>query len=442
MYCSRRCQERDFSLHKVECRELHLLFGSGKSTTDATLLIRNFLSLRQNETKTCKIDGTEINNDGVSAVFCGVEHFKSLQQTHAALDTQDKEQAHLAAKALWNQRKALLKSNSYLEAAFPDTFDELQKELEQDLGRFLVNNFGATDSMVRVCASGVFPLGALLNHSCMPNCILRYSFGGRKQQCPLMEIVAAQDIAQGDELTHSYVELIKHTRARKAELKKLYRFDCDCRRCSAAESEEGLISIPRSWLSLESSELARDILERYNPFTRTQERDNETMMLNEEKVIRPLSNREATKLVEQKLEHARVCMINGSLEDELACLQEANKILESAVINEHNLPLPSVSTIDLYKVRGERLGSLIVAGKTREAIFECEQIVAFLCLASHHLLNYSLLGLQLFTLGDLYEASGAVSKAKSTFCWARKIMTISHGNDSDMVELLNGKINQ
>jgi hypothetical protein len=135
-------------------------------------------------------------------------------------------------------------------------------------------------------------------------------------------------------------------------------------------------------------------------------------------------------------------MINGSLEDELACLQEANKILESAVINEHNLPLPSVSTIDLYKVRGERLGSLIVAGKTREAIFECEQIVAFLCLASHHLLNYSLLGLQLFTLGDLYEASGAVSKAKSTFCWARKIMTISHGNDSDMVELLNGKINQ
>ncbi|KAL3916970.1 MAG: hypothetical protein SGILL_004931, partial [Bacillariaceae sp.] len=250
-----------------------------------------------------------------------------------------------------------------------------------------------------------------------------------------MEIVAARNICKGEELTHSYVELVKHCEARRTELRTLYGFDCDCRRCCNAATQSNrmslMIEIPMTWPTLPPNELTRQILKHYNPFattaaaTNTQEDDSTTMMmLDEESILKPLSNTtEAVRIAERKMEQARFCVMNdASIEEELLLLKEAVELLEKAVGNENcdirnrqqqQRPLPSISSINLYKARGERLGSLIVASKTAEAVAECEHIVAFLCLASHHLgdNNYSLLGLQLFTLGDLYEASGEKEEA-------------------------------
>ena len=53
-------------------------------------------------------------------------------------------------------------------------------------------------------ASGVFPAAAVLNHSCLPNCILRYrtvKYGSESQQ-QLVEIVAITDIGIGISSSH------------------------------------------------------------------------------------------------------------------------------------------------------------------------------------------------------------------------------------------------
>ena len=136
-------------------------------------------------------------------------------------------------------------------------------------------------------------------------------------------------------------------------------------------------------------------------------------------------------------------MVTNNLEGELACLNEGVEILESVLLKisgvNGNLPL----SLDLYKARCTRLGALIVAGGelySRQAMAECEHIVAYLCLALKHVPNHSLLGLQLFTLGDIYEANGEREKAVATYTWARKILRISQGNNCDMVLLLNEKL--
>ncbi len=44
--------------------------------------------------------------------------------------------------------------------------------------QFRCNNFGVTDDLLTCVAVGVYPHAALLNHSCAPNCVLRYILSG------------------------------------------------------------------------------------------------------------------------------------------------------------------------------------------------------------------------------------------------------------------------
>lgn len=134
-------------------------------------------------------------------------------------------------------------------------------------------------------------------------------------------------------------------------------------------------------------------------------------------------------------------MMNGDLEDELSSLKEVVQILSQLTLasGEDQLPL----SLELYQARCDRLGSLIVAGgqdNTKEALIECEHIVSFLCLALKHFPNHSLLGLQLFTLGDLYDSNRKSDEAQKTYIWARRNLQISQGRESEMVMLLNEKI--
>jgi hypothetical protein len=79
---------------------------------------------------------------------------------------------------------------------------------------FQANNFGITDQLQTVIGGGVYPVGAILNHSCAPNCILTYS--GSKQI-----IRTLRDIEAGEELTHSYVDLCLPTPERRQSLTQL-----------------------------------------------------------------------------------------------------------------------------------------------------------------------------------------------------------------------------
>ena len=62
-----------------------------------------------------------------------------------------------------------------------------------------VNAFGISDKMLLRAGTGLYWPANLINHSCRPNCVA--VFNGRK-----LFIVPCRAIAQGDELTISYID--------------------------------------------------------------------------------------------------------------------------------------------------------------------------------------------------------------------------------------------
>jgi len=120
--------------------------------------------------------------------------------------------------------------------------EEVYAIMKKCLLKFRVNNFGITDNLLNVIASGVYPLGALLNHSCNPNCILRYQYNNhhndattmkktRNGSPPVLEIVTCRNVQKGEELSHSYIALLEPVTMRQERLLSSYGFFCTCQRC-------------------------------------------------------------------------------------------------------------------------------------------------------------------------------------------------------------------
>lgn len=73
---------------------------------------------------------------------------------------------------------------------------------------------------------GLFPLGALQNHSCTPN--TRHYFTSQG----VMVTRAAVAIKAGEELTMTYTDLLWDTSLRRRYLLESKHFECNCKRCS------------------------------------------------------------------------------------------------------------------------------------------------------------------------------------------------------------------
>ena len=80
-------------------------------------------------------------------------------------------------------------------------------------------------------ALGLFPHTSMMNHSCSPNCIHRFLIEEGKPPRLVMRAIA--NIAKGEELCYSYVNLYQSTKARRSQLESAYSFLCECVRCSA-----------------------------------------------------------------------------------------------------------------------------------------------------------------------------------------------------------------
>lgn len=97
--------------------------------------------------------------------------------------------------------------------------------------------------------AGVYPIGALLNHSCDANCVVSYNPSTHAQIIRCM-----QDVAAGEELTHMYLDAAATTAERQAKLRTSYFFTCTCAVCLApvgsAHNKDALIGrcrMPGVW---------------------------------------------------------------------------------------------------------------------------------------------------------------------------------------------------
>eukprot|EP01117_Protostelium_nocturnum_P018630 TRINITY_DN7835_c0_g2_i4.p1 TRINITY_DN7835_c0_g2~~TRINITY_DN7835_c0_g2_i4.p1 ORF type:complete len:406 (-),score=113.73 TRINITY_DN7835_c0_g2_i4:32-1249(-) len=79
---------------------------------------------------------------------------------------------------------------------------------------------------------GLYPTGAVFNHSCAPN--LGFSHNNEGLLC----FRALKDIPMGIELCSSYIDIIASKSTRRLQLKSRYDFECKCERCESGEDED------------------------------------------------------------------------------------------------------------------------------------------------------------------------------------------------------------
>jgi hypothetical protein len=92
---------------------------------------------------------------------------------------------------------------------------------------------------------GLFPKCARINHSCRPNCL---NFWSEKTSKRI--IYTGRDIEKGEEITVSYIPLLKSIQQRQERLQQ-YGFTCTCSACQSSESSKRRVKIADALESLE-----------------------------------------------------------------------------------------------------------------------------------------------------------------------------------------------
>lgn len=117
-----------------------------------------------------------------------------------------------------------------LEKNVAKKIDSGDKEFMLRLCRVLDTNAFETavvvDNSTSTSLRALYPLGAFLNHCCVPNA--RHYFNKRG----LMITKAAVPIAKGEEITMTYTDFLWHTSLRWKYLRMTKNFVCCCQRCS------------------------------------------------------------------------------------------------------------------------------------------------------------------------------------------------------------------
>ncbi|KPI38103.1 SET domain-containing protein 5 [Cyphellophora attinorum] len=126
-----------------------------------------------------------------------------------------------------------------LPPATRDAFNNLAKSYNnpavhaQDIIK--TNAFAIDVSSVQHLA--VFPEASRFNHDCAPNAMYYLDNIGLTHT-----LHATREIAEGEEVTVSYVDPISPAWFRKSELLQAFGFTCSCHRCANAEEDDALLA--------------------------------------------------------------------------------------------------------------------------------------------------------------------------------------------------------
>ncbi|TVY83742.1 SET domain-containing protein [Lachnellula suecica] len=144
-----------------------------------------------------------------------------------------------------------------IEAEFGELLPD-QKEEFLDLHEFHFPSEESPNKLMTIFRSnayntgdnhvGIFPKIARINHSCKPN-----SGNWWSEMTDQRVIYASRDIEKDEEITVSYIPLLKTTKDRQARLQQ-YGFTCDCSACNSLESDKRRVRISDSMDDLEQKQ--------------------------------------------------------------------------------------------------------------------------------------------------------------------------------------------
>eukprot|EP00048_Salpingoeca_helianthica_P003674 m.69499 g.69499 ORF g.69499 m.69499 type:complete len:458 (+) comp12836_c0_seq2:159-1532(+) len=207
------------------------------------------------------------------------KHECSMQAELAGLPTPLRDQAALAVRTIL---AASHEHSAFVDAMFaPEEIDEhlvaLASFVRQTLrdhapdwpapriARLLAqgdcNNFSIFTDLLTSQGAGVYPLGALLNHSCVGNCAMMYEPLTHRQ---LVRCIAP--VRKGEELCHSYIDAAGTQAMRQGQLHR-YHFVCRCSRCLDASFDlllAGYRAVPASTSNDEKKSITEETLDAFN----------------------------------------------------------------------------------------------------------------------------------------------------------------------------------
>eukprot|EP00040_Diaphanoeca_grandis_P009164 m.47873 g.47873 ORF g.47873 m.47873 type:complete len:489 (+) comp20612_c0_seq1:238-1704(+) len=393
-YCSSLCQKQDWKHHKRECE-------AGETINDEIrLLVRTLVA-----EKTLR-DGCSASLTRSSHVVCGSHHLSALDANPNPIDAMETAIVRAAAQIANSDRS---KSETLYR-------------------RFARNNFGVVDAFVSPLGAGVYPHAAILNHSCDPNCLIRFKF--EAGVAPLLQIVAMRSIRNGEELTHAYVEMCQPTNVRREGLFQVYGFKCECRRCLSKctlKLPQNIMTNPL-WAvrAMNPCRVSKNSPNNDDNISATSTSTTMTDMDIEDAILWTSDPPPNLQLAHSKIQEAQTYRDNDDVKTEIVALRKAVDVLRCMPFN-----------VDLYSARAALMSSLVAVGDLQEACTHCRLVVAFLVVAFAHVPNHPLLGLQLYTLGDLLSTAGLTPEARDVYLWSRHILRVCQGNDSEMVQSLD-----
>lgn len=355
-YCSRDCQRKDFGIHKHTCKKYHTIIGEA---------VRLYIGSGENQIETFPWEDFMLARK-TYIIMC-MDSDVSVKHNHSVHKVNIPEDIDILCQNESTEDGLSIDTSvaKIVAASFLLDRDGAVEFFEKLLNQFRFNNFGIQNSLQTVIAHGVFPVGAILNHSCNPNCILTYE-GGEQV------IRTIRNVKKGEELFHSYTDICQPTSIRRERLKITYGFLCKCDRCE-------LIG---KWKCIEE-DLTKD--EGYT------DQDKEK--------------------VEDLLAKAQTISTEGS-DDDIDSIRKEYEYLHNAIrIQEQKL---GEYNLERYKTECLALSTSMLLGSDMTiAISHAQHLVRFL----HRVCNqyHPLVLLQEMTLAELYFSQGNETKAMEMF---------------------------
>jgi len=201
-YCCKECQKQAWvKYHKYECKLLKSYYSGRKLTDDKLPDFVIFLA----------------------RVFF-LYDFKLEKLCENVAGMSDEEKMHIGWQL--NILGAYLGQEQFAALCLKNNLKS-PTELLKLVVRLKSNVFmlSSEDSSKQNLAIGLYLNSAVLNHSCRPNA--SHVFIGDK-----LSIRALRKIQKGEEICIQYCDTRQAKCIRKSSLKKVYKFDCDCDKCS------------------------------------------------------------------------------------------------------------------------------------------------------------------------------------------------------------------
>eukprot|EP00927_Polykrikos_kofoidii_P039616 TRINITY_DN33972_c0_g1_i1.p1 TRINITY_DN33972_c0_g1~~TRINITY_DN33972_c0_g1_i1.p1 ORF type:complete len:651 (+),score=116.35 TRINITY_DN33972_c0_g1_i1:115-2067(+) len=269
-YCSKGCQKRQWKLqHKVECGRLSRLqkMGlAGVDFTDAVLALRTLRSfgseLANPETRSVasnEAGGGDGDSTPAPLVPCLRDVYSMVSpgiqpRCGARPGNNDNVDHYEANEGGESDVRCKRVAEALVRVCRDDGAVPKVTSLSETLSlllRFEPGTFHIHDADCRSFAYGLFPHAALTNHSCSPNAVATFALptspvakstsGSLSSATPatvVLQLRALQPIGRGEELVHSYVDLLLPAWNRQQRLQYGYAFVCQCPRCFGPRDQD------------------------------------------------------------------------------------------------------------------------------------------------------------------------------------------------------------